>query len=92
MNTGIQDAVDLGGALAGVLTAGADPATLDGYEARRRQVALDVVRLTDRATTMATLHSPPARAVRNAVIAVAGHVPAVRLRLARQLAELPAGR
>ena len=34
MNTGIQDAVDLGDALVAVLTEGADPAPLDGYEAR----------------------------------------------------------
>ena len=92
MNIGIQDAVDLGSTLADVLAGRADETALQGYEARRRPVALQVVRLTDRATTMATLHSAPARAARNALIAVAGHVPAVRIRLARQLAELPADR
>lgn len=92
MNTGIQDAIDLGGVLADVLAGRADEAVLDGYESRRRPVALQVVRLTDRATMMATLRGRPARSGRNAALALAGRVPAVRRRLTRQLAELPAGR
>jgi 2-polyprenyl-6-methoxyphenol hydroxylase-like FAD-dependent oxidoreductase len=92
MNIGIQDAVDLGSTLADVLAGRADETALQGYEARRRPVALQVVRLTDRATTMATVRGRPARAGRNAALALAGRVPAVRHRLARQLAELPAGR
>jgi 2-polyprenyl-6-methoxyphenol hydroxylase-like FAD-dependent oxidoreductase len=92
MNTGIQDAVDLGGTLADVLAGRAGEAALEGYEIRRRPVALRVIRLTDRATTMATLRGRPARVGRNAALALAGRVPAVRRRLARQLAELPADR
>jgi 2-polyprenyl-6-methoxyphenol hydroxylase-like FAD-dependent oxidoreductase len=92
MNIGIQDAVDLGGTLADVLAGRADKAALQGYEARRRPVAMQVLRLTDRATKMATLRGRPARAGRNTAMAIAGRVPAVRQRLARQLAELPADR
>jgi 2-polyprenyl-6-methoxyphenol hydroxylase-like FAD-dependent oxidoreductase len=86
MNTGIQDAVDLGGALAAALSG--DTGALDGYERRRRPVAQDVVTLTDRATRMATLHSPVARLARNTLIRGAGHLPAVRRRLAMRIAEL----
>jgi 2-polyprenyl-6-methoxyphenol hydroxylase-like FAD-dependent oxidoreductase len=92
MNIGIQDAIDLGSTLADVLAGRADQTALQGYEARRRPVALQVLRLTDRATRMATLRGRPARAGRNTVMAIAGRVPAVRQRLARQLAELPADR
>ena len=88
MNTGIQDAVDLGRTLAAVLDGAPADEALDGYAQRRRPVAEQVVRLTDRATRMATLRSPLGRAGRNTLIRVAGRVPAVRHRLALQLAEL----
>jgi 2-polyprenyl-6-methoxyphenol hydroxylase-like FAD-dependent oxidoreductase len=89
MNTGIQDAVDLGGALQ-VALAGAGDAALDGYEERRRPVAQRVVALTDRATRMSTLRSGMARAARDAALSVMGHIPAVQHRLAFQLAKLAA--
>jgi hypothetical protein len=47
MNTGIQDAVNLGWKLAHVV-AGADPALLDTYEAERLPVAADVLGLSTR--------------------------------------------
>jgi 2-polyprenyl-6-methoxyphenol hydroxylase-like FAD-dependent oxidoreductase len=87
MNTGIQDAVSLGGVLAGVLK-GRDPADLDTWAAARHRVAEDVVAFTDRMTRMATLGSPAARAVRNAAIGVAGHLPFLTHALARKIAEL----
>jgi 2-polyprenyl-6-methoxyphenol hydroxylase-like FAD-dependent oxidoreductase len=87
MNTGIQDAVDLGHTLAAVLRDG-QPSALDGYQDRRRPVAQQVVRLTDRATRMATLSHPAARAARDAVILLVDHVPPARRRIALQLAEL----
>ena len=88
MNTGIQDAVDLGYTLAGVLRGGQPESSLDGYQRRRRPVAQQVVRLTDRATRMATLSNPVARTARNVLIELVGHVPAARRRIALQLAEL----
>ena len=50
MNTGIQDATNLGWKLAHVL-AGADPALLDTYEAERLPIAADVLGLSTRLTT-----------------------------------------
>ncbi len=88
MNTGIQDAVDLGQTLVGVLRGGQPDSSLDAYQARRRPVAQGVVRLTDRATRMATMSHPVARAARNAAIRLIDHLPAARRRIALQLAEL----
>ncbi|HXV12953.1 MAG TPA: FAD-dependent monooxygenase [Candidatus Krumholzibacteria bacterium] len=88
MNTGIQDAVALAHALAEVLRERASESRLDEYERTRRPVAKHVVALTDRATRMATLRSRRARALRNAAIGVMGRIPAVRRRIATELAEL----
>ena len=47
MNTGIQDALNLGNRLVQVLVKGADPSFLDGYEANRRPIARQVLKGTD---------------------------------------------
>ncbi|WP_326952679.1 FAD-dependent oxidoreductase [Amycolatopsis sp. NBC_01286] len=89
MNTGIQDAVALGGLLARVL-AGEPDALLDTYERTRRPVATGVVAFTDRMTRMATLRPRPARLLRNTVLKLAFGLPPVRAKMAYQLAELAA--
>lgn len=86
MNLGIQDAVVLAEALAAVV-AGASDTLLDGYTAARRPVAQQVVELTDRLTTLATLPRP-LRPLRNAVLVVLGHLPAATRALASRLAGL----
>jgi 2-polyprenyl-6-methoxyphenol hydroxylase-like FAD-dependent oxidoreductase len=86
MNLGIQDAIALGDALAGVL-AGGPEALLDDYSTARRPIAEDVVALTDRLTRLATLPRA-ARPIRNLAISVIGRVPAVRVALARRLSGL----
>ena len=88
MNTGIQDAVALGHALAEVLAGKAAESRLDEYERARRPVAERVVAFTDRATGVATLHGQGARSVRNGMIRMIGQIPLVRQRLATELAEL----
>jgi 2-polyprenyl-6-methoxyphenol hydroxylase-like FAD-dependent oxidoreductase len=86
MNTGIQDAVDLGSRLAAV-AAGGDPGVLDDYERLRRPVAGQVVTMTDRMTRAATL-SGSAAAVRNLVLRGVGLLPPVRRLAAMTLSEL----
>jgi 2-polyprenyl-6-methoxyphenol hydroxylase-like FAD-dependent oxidoreductase len=86
MNLGIQDAVALADALAGVL-AGAPDSTLDDYTAARRPIAQQVVEMTDRLTRLATLPRA-ARPLRNAAIGLAGRVPSVRRALAMRLSGL----
>jgi 2-polyprenyl-6-methoxyphenol hydroxylase-like FAD-dependent oxidoreductase len=88
MNTGIQDAVALGHALADVVSGRAAESRLDLYDRTRRPVAQRVVAFTDRMTRMATLRNPRARAVRNVLISVIGRIPAARRWLAIELAEL----
>ena len=89
MNTGIQDAMSLAPQLAGVLAGGED-AVLDHWAADRHRIAADVVAMTDRMTRMAALDSPLAQWLRNAAVALLGHIPQVRAAAARRLAELDA--
>jgi 2-polyprenyl-6-methoxyphenol hydroxylase-like FAD-dependent oxidoreductase len=82
MNTGIQDAVNLGWKLALVVTGRADPRLLDSYDAERRPVGRDVVRFTDRAFTVATSTKPIARLIRAHLVPRLAPV-GLRLRRAR---------
>jgi 2-polyprenyl-6-methoxyphenol hydroxylase-like FAD-dependent oxidoreductase len=68
MNTGIQDAWNLGWKLALVTRGVADEALLDSYDAERRPVGGFVVRFTDRAFSVATSTNPLVRAVRTQVV------------------------
>jgi 2-polyprenyl-6-methoxyphenol hydroxylase-like FAD-dependent oxidoreductase len=64
MNTGIQDAWNLGWKLALVARGAADPALLDTYESERLPVGRFVVRFTDRASSIATSNSAFVRLMR----------------------------
>jgi hypothetical protein len=67
MNTGIQDACNLGWKLALVDRGLADAALLDSYESERWPIGRFVLRFTDRATAIATSHDPVVRLVRTEV-------------------------
>lgn len=82
MNLGINDAVTL----AEALTKPSD-AALDAYSATQRGRAQQVLKLTGRLTKVSTMPRP-LRPVRNSVMRVAAHVPAVRRRLAWRLSGL----
>jgi 2-polyprenyl-6-methoxyphenol hydroxylase-like FAD-dependent oxidoreductase len=64
MNTGIQDAVNLGWKLAQILRGGTDPGLLDTYEAERAPIGKMVLRFTDRAFTIAASTKPTVRFAR----------------------------
>ncbi|TFC56108.1 MULTISPECIES: FAD-dependent oxidoreductase [unclassified Cryobacterium] len=64
MNTGIQDAVNLGWKLALVCRGAADPALLGSYEQERLPVARSVLAGTNRAFTVATSQHPVLRGLR----------------------------
>jgi 2-polyprenyl-6-methoxyphenol hydroxylase-like FAD-dependent oxidoreductase len=87
MNTGIQDAIALAGALQATLECGNDGALQDWQE-KRLEIDRSVVSLTDRMTKMATLSSPALKALRNAAIGIVGHLPFAQHALAEKLAEL----
>jgi len=67
MNTGIQDAVNLGWKLAHTLHRVSHPALLDTYEPERAPVGAMVLRFTDRAFTIATSTNPLVRFARTRI-------------------------
>lgn len=89
MNTGIQDGVSLGEALAATLKDG-DETRLDVWAKERHHIASEVVKMTDRLTRVAVMKSKFGQHFRNAAVALAGHLPQLRAALARKLAELDA--
>jgi 2-polyprenyl-6-methoxyphenol hydroxylase-like FAD-dependent oxidoreductase len=68
MNTGIQDAWNLGWKLALVSRGVADEALLDTYDAERRPIGGLVVRFTDRAFSVATSTNPLVRTLRTQLV------------------------
>jgi 2-polyprenyl-6-methoxyphenol hydroxylase-like FAD-dependent oxidoreductase len=83
MNTGMQDAVNLGWKLALVCSGATGPALLRSYDRERLPVARAVLAGTDRAFTVATSRNPLVRTVRAGLAArVAGIV--LRSRLVRR--------
>ena len=92
MNTGIQDAVNLGWKLAATLRGVTGPALLDTYEAERAPIGTMVLRFTDRAFTIATSANPGVRFARTrlapAVIPLALKARPARARAFRTVAQL----
>ena len=68
MNTGIQDAWNLGWKLALVTRGVASEALLDSYDTERRPVGRFVIRFTDRAFSISTSTSPILRAIRRLLV------------------------
>jgi 2-polyprenyl-6-methoxyphenol hydroxylase-like FAD-dependent oxidoreductase len=68
MNTGIQDAWNLGWKLALVARGVADPALLDSYESERLPVGRFVLRFTDRASSVSTTDSAVVRLMRTQIV------------------------
>ncbi|MGH3731556.1 MAG: FAD-dependent monooxygenase, partial [Micromonosporaceae bacterium] len=67
MNTGIQDAVNLAWKLALVTAGRAEPALLDTYDTERAPIGRWVLRLSDRAFSVATSTAAPVRFARTRV-------------------------
>src|SRR5215207_221958 len=67
MNTGIQDAWNLGWKLALVTRSVADDVLLDSYEPERWPIGRFVLRFTDRATAIATADTPPVSLIRTQI-------------------------
>lgn len=68
MNTGIQDAFNLGWKLALSMQGVATPLLLSSYSEEREPVARGVLRFTDRITRLITMQNPLARRLRNGVL------------------------
>jgi 2-polyprenyl-6-methoxyphenol hydroxylase-like FAD-dependent oxidoreductase len=88
MNTGLVDACVLGDLLSDVLSGRREPSWLDRYQALRRPAAKQVLMLAGRLTHMATMRATPARAIRNLVLGLFGHLPPFRNNLEMNLSGL----
>ena len=88
MNTGLQDAFNLGWKLALVVRGIAPPQLLASYDAERRPVAGGVINLTDRITRMATMRNSVAQSVRDFLLHTVSGIDFVGERIADRLAEL----
>ncbi|KAB8189119.1 hypothetical protein FH608_040425 [Nonomuraea phyllanthi] len=88
MNTGIQDAFNLGWKLAAVVQGRARASLLDTYAAERSPVAHRLVKGTRRATRMTLLRNPVATAARRNLAPHITARPAVRRILSRALTQL----
>ena len=87
MNTGMQDAFNLGWKLAAVIDSSGDPVLLDSYEAERHPVAARVIEQTTKLTDMGTIDSQIARTVRNTALRLVSRIAPVRQRVVEQLEE-----
>jgi 2-polyprenyl-6-methoxyphenol hydroxylase-like FAD-dependent oxidoreductase len=87
MNTGIQDAISLAGALKETLERGND-AALNTWQEKRLEIAHSVVKMTDQMTRIATTSSSGMKLLRNAVLSIVGHIPFAQHALAEKLSEL----
>lgn len=87
MNTGLQDAYNLGWKLALVVNGGAHERLLDSYEAERLPVARRLLRTTDRMFTIVVSNSAISRIMRARIMARIAAL-AMRFNATRQLAFL----
>jgi 2-polyprenyl-6-methoxyphenol hydroxylase-like FAD-dependent oxidoreductase len=88
MNTGIQDAFNLGWKLALVTHGTAGPRLLESYEAERMPVARSVLNLTDRLTRAATTQSPATQQLRDWLVPLLTGIPFLKDAMAERMAEL----
>ncbi|WP_280272605.1 FAD-dependent monooxygenase [Nocardia wallacei] len=86
LNTGIQDAANLGWKLAAVIGGGAET-LLDSYEAERAPIAGQVVRAADLQTKLWTVPSAPGRAVRDLALSALSRSGLLARRLVPSLAQ-----
>ncbi len=87
MNTGLQDAANLGWKLAAVLR-GADAALLGTYHTERHPVGRQVLRASGTILRLGTRSGPLVGAARHTLTAVLGHVPPARRRAAAMVSAL----
>jgi hypothetical protein len=91
MNTGLQDAVNLGWKLAAALGGWGPGGLLDSYHAERHPVGAGVLALTGRQFRLNTARTPGRRAFRWAVHRLLVPLPPVQSRLARDYSGISVG-
>ena len=87
MNTGMQDAFNLGWKLAAAYRGSASQTLIDSYHAERHPVAARVIEFSTRLTHLSTLTNPVAQQLRNAVLHTATGIGPARSALADETEE-----
>jgi 2-polyprenyl-6-methoxyphenol hydroxylase-like FAD-dependent oxidoreductase len=87
MNTGIQDAFNLGWKLAQAATGDPNPGLLDSYQAERHPVAAHVIKVTTATTDAGTVTNPLVRRLRNRAVRVASGLSPIAHVLAEEIEE-----
>ena len=85
MNTGIQDAVNLGWKLAAAVSGSAPGWLLDSYQTERHRVGANVLKLTDAFNQLALGTSLPRRVIRRIVITLLVRIPVTKRMLQGRL-------
>jgi 2-polyprenyl-6-methoxyphenol hydroxylase-like FAD-dependent oxidoreductase len=88
MNTGIQDAFNLGWKLALAARGQAAPGLLDTYQAERHPIARGVLRGTHLSTQLILAQNPFMRAVRERAVPVIVNIPPIRRRILAAVSQL----
>ena len=88
MNTGIQDAFNLGWKLALAARDQAAPGLLDTYQAERHPIARSVLRGTHLGTQLVLAQNPLMRAVRERAVPAVVNIPPVRRRILTAVSQL----
>jgi 2-polyprenyl-6-methoxyphenol hydroxylase-like FAD-dependent oxidoreductase len=88
MNTGIQDAFNLGWKLALAARGQAAPGLLDTYQAERHPIARGVLRGTHLSTRLILAQTPFMRAVREWAVPVIVNIPPIRRRILAAVSQL----
>lgn len=88
MNTGMQDAFNLGWKLALTWQQPGSPTLLDSYSPERSAIGEQVLRNAGNLTKIATLRNPILQELRSLAVTTLGKIPALRQRLVDQLTEL----
>src|SRR5918995_373113 len=91
MNTGIQDAFNLGWKLALAARGQAAPGLLDSYQAERHPIARGVLRGTHLGTRLILAQNPVMRAVREQAVPLFVNIPAVRRCILTTVSQLSIG-
>jgi 2-polyprenyl-6-methoxyphenol hydroxylase-like FAD-dependent oxidoreductase len=91
MNTGMQDAFNLGWKLALVEAGAGRDTLLESYDAERRPVAEGTIEGTDLATKVVTLRHPIARGVRNRLAGLLSGLEVIQKRILAQASETAVG-
>jgi len=91
MNTGIQDALNLGWKLALAAEGKATPALLDSYDAERRPVGTRLLHTTGLATRAALASNPVVEAVRDKLVHLLTSFDVVQLEMQRAASQIAVG-